>query len=198
MNEEEFARALLAHERKEWQNPDKILAQIGIKPGMTVADLACGPGFFTVPIARVVGSSGRVYAVDSSKVMLEYLRSNMNRSHIGETMVEIVESDVTNSPIPSGTADIVLFVNILHDLGSQKEFLKEVKRISKNSGLAVDIDWKKVENDFGPPLEIRLSEDAAREILAESGYNVIKRIDAGPFHYGLICNILNSVQPPMP
>ena len=126
--------------------------------------------------------------MDSSKAMLEYLRSNIKRSGIDQTVVEIIESDVTNSNIPSQSSDIVLFANIFHVLRNQKEFLKEVKRISKNSGLAVDIDWKKVEDDLGPPLEIRLSEDTVRKILADSGFNVVRTIDVGPYHYGIICN----------
>ena len=185
MNEDEFARALLAHERREWQNPERILAEIGVKPGITVADLACGPGFFTVPMARIVG---RVYAVDSSKTMLEYLRSNLKRSGIDQTVVEIIESDVTNSNIPSQSSEIVLFANIFHALRNQKKFLKEVKRISKNPGFAIDIDWKKAEDDLGPPLEIRLSEDRVREILADNGFDVVRTIDVGPYHYGIICN----------
>ena len=190
MNERRgFCQGTASHERYEWQNPDKIIKEIVIKPGATVADLACGPGFFTVPMARLVGTSGRVYAVDSSKVMLDYLRSNLSRSRVPEKIVEIIESDVMNPRIPSGSADIVFFANILHVLDAKKKFLKEVKRISKNSGLVVDIDWKKTENGFGPPIEIRLSEEDARGILEASGFEVVKSIYSGPFHYGLICSI---------
>jgi ubiquinone/menaquinone biosynthesis C-methylase UbiE len=186
LEEEEFAKSLLAHERREWQDPDKIIAQIRIKKDMTVADLACGPGFFTVPLARVVGREGRVYAVDKSKVMLSYLRSNLKRSAIYPESVTIFESDVSKTKIPSASCDIVIFANILHDLDNPKLFLKEVMRISKPNTQIVDIDWKNIDNGFGPPMDIRMSEARSRSQMDDADLIYLENIDPGPYHYGLV------------
>ncbi len=189
MNEDEFAKSLLAHERREWQNPEKIIAQIDVKKGMVIADLACGPGFFVVPLARAVGESGRVYAVDSSELMLGYLRSNLERSGTQSQNVTIYKSDVSQTNIPSASCDIVLFANILHDLDYPSEFLTEVKRISKLNALIVDIDWKDIDNGFGPPLDIRMSETKAQGILKKGGLVLVRSIDPGPYHYGLVLKV---------
>ncbi|MGI0078802.1 MAG: class I SAM-dependent methyltransferase [Nitrososphaerales archaeon] len=188
MNEDEFARALLAHERKEWQDPEKILSQLKLETGMVAADLACGPGYFTIPLARAVGTGGRVYAVDSSKVMLDYLASNMKRSkNIGRTTINVVKSDITETRIASSSVDIVLLADILHDAPNQARLFSEIRRISKQDSKLVVIDWKKKETGVGPAVAIRLAENESKKILRDNDYGVNQTIDAGPFHYGLVC-----------
>ena len=194
MDEHEFARSLLAHERKEWQDPAKIISQINVRNGMSAADLACGPGFFVIPLARAVGKGGRIYAVDKSQVMLEYLKSSMQRSKTDPDIVKIIESDVSKTPIPSASCDLVLFANILHDLDDQKKFLEEVKRISKPSATIVDVDWKDTDNGFGPPLEIRMAEDKSRKILEGNGLTFVRGFDPGPYHYGLIMKLQKDLK----
>jgi ubiquinone/menaquinone biosynthesis C-methylase UbiE len=194
MDENEFAKSLLAHERKEWQDPQKIVTEIGVKEGMTVADLACGPGFFVVPLAKAVGEKGRIYAVDKSQVMLEYLKSNIARTKTNAEIVKIIEADVSKTSIPSSSCDIVFFANILHDLDNPEAFLNEAKRISKPHAILVDIDWKDVNNGFGPPLEVRMSETKAKTILADNGLFIQSNIDAGPYHYGFILKTVEKIE----
>lgn len=186
MEEDEFARALLAHERREWQNPEQIISEIGVKRGMFVADLACGPGFFIVPLAKKVTESGRVYAVDKSKVMLSYLRSTLDRAKINRMIVDVIEADVSETRIPSSKCDVVLFANVLHDIESRSKFLFEVKRIAKKEAKVVDIDWRDTDSEIGPPLEIRLSESKSLEILKSNGLVLDGKVNAGPYHYGLV------------
>ncbi len=195
MDEEEFARALLAHERREWQHPGKIISQVDvIREGSVVADLACGPGFFSISILKKVGKSGKVYAVDSSNVMLRYLRSVLQRSGIENNVegksIEIIEHDISSdSHIPRESVDVILLANILHDISNKRSLFAEINRISKKKSTLVDIDWKKDSKsaEMGPPLDIRLSERETRTILNDHGFKVSKTIDAGPYHYGLVC-----------
>jgi ubiquinone/menaquinone biosynthesis C-methylase UbiE len=186
LEEDEFARALLAHERRDWQNPDQIVDEIGVRRGMFVADLACGPGFFVVPLARKVGESGRVYAVDKSGVMLNYLRSTLDRAKVNHTIVNIIEADATHTRIPSSKCEVVLFANVLHDIEARNEFLSEVKRIAKIGAKVVDIDWGDMDSEIGPPRDIRLSESKSLEILKNNGLELDEKIKAGPYHYGLV------------
>jgi hypothetical protein len=68
----------------------------------------------------------------------------------------------------------------------QECFLPKVKRISKPTAYIVDIDWKKIQTEHGPPLKERLSEDEAKQVASENGFKVIKQTDVGPYHYELI------------
>jgi ubiquinone/menaquinone biosynthesis C-methylase UbiE len=185
MDEHEFAKSLLAHERREWQDPDKIVSKLGVEQGTRVADLACGPGFFVVPFVESVGSKGLVYAVDKSPIMLEYLRSSIMKSKVPPP-VRIMERDVSETGIPTSSCDIVFFANILHDISDPVRFVSEVKRIAKQDAKIVDVDWRDVDNGFGAPLDVRLSEKRSKEILTENGLVFSHNIDAGPYHYGLV------------
>ncbi|MDG6995995.1 MAG: class I SAM-dependent methyltransferase [Nitrososphaerota archaeon] len=182
----------MAKERKSWQDVDDILEQLLLKQGMVVADLACGPGYFTIPLSKWVGKFGRVYAVDRSDVMLRNLKQNL-ASSAGETIenVEIMQSDVCSTPIPDRSCDYVIFANVFHDIEDKNSFLNEVKRIAKPESKIVNIDWHKRATEAGPPLELRLSEDKARKMLRSNGLMISYSIDAGPYHYGLVCKVKN-------
>jgi ubiquinone/menaquinone biosynthesis C-methylase UbiE len=178
---------LMSEERKQWHNPQTILNEAGVTRGMIIADLGSGPGFFTIPMAQMTGEKGLVYAVDSSQTMLNGLKENIVKSEVNPNIVKIVNSDVCHTGIPEESVDLVLFANVLHEVEDRKGFFQEVRRISKSTAYIVDVDWKKLQTEHGPPFKERLSEDEANSVLAENGFSVIKQIDVGPYHYELIC-----------
>ena len=180
----DLVKFLMSDERKQWHNPQTIVECV--TKGMTVADLGCGPGFFTIPMAQVTGDKGLVYAVDSNRTMLNGLKENIAKSDVNPKTIKIVNSDVCHTGIPKESVDFVLFANFLHEVEDKKTFFQEVRRISKPSACVVDVDWKKIQSVYGPPLKDRLSEDEAKMVLAENGFCVIKQIDLGPTHYELI------------
>jgi ubiquinone/menaquinone biosynthesis C-methylase UbiE len=188
-DDNEFARRLVSDERRQYQDPLKVSKAIGVKKGMTVTDLGCGPGFFTMPLASLVGPQGRVYAVDSNPTMLKHLRDNIKKAGANGKTITIVRADTSQTRIPSHSADIVLLARLLHDIEDKKAFLSEVKRICKTGGKIADVDWKKVRMAHGPPHEIRLSVAESRKILEENGLRVTKTFDAGQYHYGLIMRL---------
>ena len=193
MDADEFARYLISDERRRWQDPVKISSAIGVKNGMTVADLACGPGFFTIPLASLVGERGLVYAVDSSPMMLKHLRANIEKSGVHKKTIKVLRADVSDTGIPAASVDVAIFANVLHDIDDKRAFLREVRRICRSGAMLVDIDWKKARMDQGPPYDIRLTEAESRKILSESGLDIRSSLDAGPHHYCLV-----SVNPARP
>jgi len=180
----------MAEERREWQNPEEIIEQIGVAAGTTAADLACGPGFFTIPVARSVGSLGEIYAVDIDPVMLSYLKANLESSNSEKDLskVNIIEADVCNTSIPDQSVDLIIFANILHDLEDRRSFFKELKRISRKTARVIDIDWhKRNTDDLGPPLNRRLSENEARISIRDNGLVIVYALNPGSYHYGFVC-----------
>lgn len=178
---------LMSQERKQWHNPETILNEAGATKGMTMVDLGSGPGFFTIPMAQMTGEKGLVYAVDSDQTMLNGLKENIAKSEVNPNIIKIVDSDVCHTGIPKESVDFVLFANVLHEVEDKKTFFQEVRRISKPTAYIVDVDWKKIQTEYGPPFKERLSEDEANRVLAENGFSVIKQIDVGQYHYELIC-----------
>jgi ubiquinone/menaquinone biosynthesis C-methylase UbiE len=186
-NHSNLAEFLMSEERKQWHNPETILKFAGATKGMTMADLGSGPGFFTIPMAQITGEKGLVYAVDSDQNMVDSLKENIAKSGVNPKVIKIVNSDVCHTGIPKESVDLVLFANVLHEVDNRKAFFQEVKRISKLKAYIVDVDWKKIKTEHGPPLKSRISEDEAKRILSVSGFTVVKQTDAGPYHYELVC-----------
>ncbi len=177
---------LMSDARRVMQDPSVILERVGVKEGMTVADLGCGPGFFSIPLATMVGDKGLVYAVDGEPEMLKHLEENIDKSGIQKQRIKIVNADVASTGIPSNSVDLAFFIRLLHDIDDKQAFLDEVKRICKPGAKVVDIDWKKGETEHGPLMEIRLNEEESEKILSDDGFKLVKQFDAGKDHYGLI------------
>lgn len=176
--------------RKSWQNTDEIIQQLGLDAGSTVADLGCGPGYFTIPIVKAIGSGGKIFAVDEDPNMLEHLRKNVGRSLTPDQVSIVVhsEADVARTGITEGVVDLVFIANLVHDLPDVKAFFAEVHRMLKPRGRIVDIDWQKTEtNEMGPPLERRLSEGQTRNLLRDNNFRIVYALNPGPYHYGLVC-----------
>ncbi len=188
----DLVKFLMSKERKQWHNPQTILNQV--TKGMTIADLGCGPGFFTIPMAQMTGDKGVIYAVDSNQTMLNALKENIAKSKVNPNIIKIINSDVCHTGIPNESVDLVLIANFLHEVEDKKTFFQEVRRISKPTTYIVDVDWKKTQSEYGPPLKDRLSEEQATGVLAENGFSVIKQIDLGPTHYELISKPTNKSQ----
>lgn len=188
MDANDLARRLMSDERRQYQNPLKLSKVMGVKNRMTVADLGCGPGFFTIPLASVVGPHGLVYAVDSNPTMLKHLRDNVKKSGAGGKAIRVIKADVSKTRIPSGSVDVVLLIRILHDIEDKTAFLNEVRRICKPGGKVIDLDWKKVRMGHGPPDKIRLSKPESRKILTDGGLLVTGTFNPGRYHYGIIAS----------
>ena len=123
---------------RRWiQNPQKIL-QPFIEEGMTVLDIGCGPGFFSIDMAQMVGKSGRVIAVDLQEGMLQKLRDKIQGTELEEriTLFKTEESRIGVSE----KVDFVLAFYVVHELPNQKDFFKELKSILRPKGQALIVE----------------------------------------------------------
>jgi ubiquinone/menaquinone biosynthesis C-methylase UbiE len=168
-------------DRMKWQNPDSILKAFGVEEGMTLADVGCGTGFFSVPAARMVGAHGRVYGVDMQEEMLWSLQARLLKEGIENVLPILSTEEVI--PLPSSSIDAVLLVNTLHELVGDATLL-EIIRILRPEGFLAAVDWKKEPMEMGPPLEHRLSVGEAVKSLADRGLLAMD-VEVGPLHYGL-------------
>lgn len=168
-------------------NPQKVIEQIGLKEGMKVADFGCGHGYFTLPVAKLVGRDGKVYAVD---VLLEALEEVRSRAQLeGAVNIETVRGNLEmagGSGLPDGSADLVLLHNVLFQTQKKSEVLKESKRVLKLGGIFVLVDWQKEMAAIGPQGGWRLSFDEARALAQEEGFVFNRVFDVGRYHFGLI------------
>lgn len=128
----EKAGGLESRIRKLIQNPKRILKKY-VNGGMIVLDFGCGPGFFTVEMAKMVGESGKVIAVDLQKGMLEKLENKIQGTQI-EKRIMLHRSEENKIGI-SEKVDFVLAFYVLHEIPDQEKTLKEIKSIMKPHGI---------------------------------------------------------------
>lgn len=186
-NHRDFAKSLMSDKRKKWHDPEIVLKNANVKEGMILADLGTGPGFFTIPMAKLTGEKGIVYAVDNNESMLNSLKENIAKSGVDQRIIKIKKSNASQTEIPKESVDIVLIANFLNGVKDRKAFFQEVRRISKTTASIIDVDWKKIQTESGPPLNERLSEEEAKQVLSDNGFIITKHVDIGPYHYELIC-----------
>lgn len=117
--------------RKIIQNPRKILKPY-IKKGMTVLDIGCGPGFFTLEIASLLEGTGKVIAADIQKGMLDKL-SNKIKGTILEDRIQLHEVHDNNIGIKE-QVDFVFAFYMVHEVPDKKSFFKEIRTIINPGG----------------------------------------------------------------
>jgi ubiquinone/menaquinone biosynthesis C-methylase UbiE len=169
-------------ERRSYLDPPRILKAFRLGPGMRMADIGAGTGFFAVPAARVVGPTGRVYAVDMVPEMLEDLQAKLDREPLPN--LEPVRSTEDRIPLADASVDLAFLACVLHELDGPGTLL-ECRRILRQGGRLGVVDWKKEEMEFGPPIAHRLDEEEARSILRDAGFHPVKTFEAGRYHYGI-------------
>lgn len=133
---------------RRWLQPPQKILQGHIKPGQTVVDLGCGPGFFTIAMARLAGPGGRVVAVDLQAPMLDHVLRKAARCGVADRITchqgrpGRIGLDVA--------ADFILAWYMVHETPDPAEFFKEVRTLLKDSGqlLVVEPKMHVSRNDF--------------------------------------------------
>ncbi len=127
-------------ERMAEERPDLVLAALELTPGMTVADIGAGSGYFSWRMAERVGSGGTVYAVDIQPEMIGILRRQMAQR--GAANVKPILGAVTNPRLPAEQLDLVLMVDVYHEFEYPYEMLGAIARALKPGGRVVFVEYR--------------------------------------------------------
>jgi ubiquinone/menaquinone biosynthesis C-methylase UbiE len=127
-------------EREREEQPTRALQIMQIAPGMTVADIGAGSGYFTERLARLVGPTGRVFATDIQPGMIDLLKRRLSAQTIQN--VSVILSEPSNPMLPAGTIDLALMVDVYHELGDPQTVLKHIRTALKPDGRLVLVEYK--------------------------------------------------------
>jgi ubiquinone/menaquinone biosynthesis C-methylase UbiE len=156
------------------------LNAVETKSNFAVADLGCGSGYFTVPLAA---KAKKVYGIDVQKEMIDFLREKIRKLKI--TNVELLLSKPAEIPLEDESVDLLLTVNTLHEFDDKERMIGEMKRVVKKDGKLLIVDFVKKETGFGPPVEIRVSKAKAVRLFEAKGFTLTEKRDL-PYHYLLV------------
>ena len=164
---QEFIQRLMAPDRAERSDPFLILSFSGINLHDTVADIGCGPGFFTLPLAKYL-VSGKLYALDIDDEMLDACRQNVERARLGN--VETIKCAEFEFPLKGGSLDGVFLAFVIQQSPDKPRFLRAVRELLLPRGWCTILEWYRIETETGPPLERRIDPPELSTMAEEAGF----------------------------
>jgi ubiquinone/menaquinone biosynthesis C-methylase UbiE len=174
-------QSLLSEERHEALQPEVLLRRLGLRKGDTMADIGCGPGFFTLPAASIVGPTGRVFAADIQGEMLTAVRSRAAEAEL--TNVRVVKTSDTEIPLPAASCNFILMAFVLSELDQRATFLHKAARLLKPKGRLIVVEWVKREEADGPPADERIPLDDLLADATAAGLRLDEREDLDESQY---------------
>ena len=128
-------------EREEEERTDLLVEALALKPGEVVADIGAGSGYFSWRMARKVGASGRVYAVEIQQEMLDILMANMKKRQVGE-IVRPVLGTVQDPKLPAAAVDTILLVDVYHEFDFPYEMTRAMIDALRPGGRLVLVEYR--------------------------------------------------------
>ncbi|MFX1367072.1 MAG: class I SAM-dependent methyltransferase [Promethearchaeota archaeon] len=125
--------------RNRVQPPSMLVEAINAKPGMTVVDIGCGSGFYTVAVAKAIQPDGVVYAVDIQEEMLEKLNDRMVREGV-RNITPILADAEGDVPLEDGIADAVISVAVIPEIPNPVKAIIQAKRLLKDGGIFAEAE----------------------------------------------------------
>jgi ubiquinone/menaquinone biosynthesis C-methylase UbiE len=173
--------------RDAWQKPKELVAALELTPGMTVADLGAGTGYFSRYLSRAVGDGGTVFAVDTEPNLVTHLRERAEQEQTANVIPVLASFD--DPRLPRSAIDLVLIVDTFHHLDHRLEYLKRLRRVLKPSGRVAIVDWQAKDLPVGPPLEHKIARDQVVSEMRAAGYRLADEPPVLPYQYVLVFSV---------
>ena len=171
-------------ERQAEERPDLLLKALALRPGMQVADVGAGTGYYSWRMAQAVGPSGRVLAVDVQPEMLTRLDAEMKRRQTANVVGVL---GTTSDPrLPAASLDLVLMVDVYHEFDHPREMLQGLVRALKPDGRIAFVEYR-LEDPSVPILPLhKMSEAQVRREAEAAGLTWIETARSLPWQHVIL------------
>jgi ubiquinone/menaquinone biosynthesis C-methylase UbiE len=177
------ANWLTRETRAREENPEKLLKALSLKQGQTICDFGCGNGYYTIRLAKRLGPQGTVYAVDIQPEMLDLLARAVKPR--GLKNVKPVLATEKDPGLPPGAFDMVLMVDVYHELSNPTGALATVRKSLKPEGRLVLVEFRE-EDPTVPILPLhKMSQAQVMKEITANGFKLIAQFDDLPWQHVL-------------
>jgi ubiquinone/menaquinone biosynthesis C-methylase UbiE len=174
-------------EREQEEAPSKAIEALDLKPGMVIADIGAGSGYYTSRLARKVAPTGRVYATDIQPGMVAILERRIENEKL--TNVTAVLGAMDEPRLPPQSIDLAIMVDVYHELQQPQLFLQRLKAALKPTGRLVLLEFRK-EDPRVPILEVhKMSVAEVKQELEAEGYVLDRVIDVLPWQHIIVLRV---------
>jgi cyclopropane fatty-acyl-phospholipid synthase-like methyltransferase len=174
---------LTRNTREAEENPARLLRALKLKEGQTVCDFGCGNGYYTLQLARLVGARGVVYAVDIQPEMLELLADRAEPRGLDNIKPVLAQAD--DPGLPEGEFDLVLMVDVYHELSDPPAVLAAVRASLKPRGRVAVVEFREEDPDV-PILPLhKMSQGQVMREIPPNGFKLVGQFDGLPWQHVL-------------
>jgi cyclopropane fatty-acyl-phospholipid synthase-like methyltransferase len=178
-----YIKALEDPKRDAYQKPHEVMEALAVKEGEVIADIGAGSGYFTLRLARHIGPSGRVYAVDVSPDMVRHLHARVRDA--GLLNVSPILS-LPDDPLLPQPVDRFVIVDVWHHVEDQAGYLARMKKLLKPGGQVVMIDFHKRDLPVGPPAGMKIAREDLLKQMEAAGFRLAAEHTFLPYQYFLV------------
>jgi len=171
-------------EREDEEQTSRAVAALKLRPGMVVADIGAGSGYYTVRMARAVGAEGRVYATDIQQGMLDIITRRLTRDRLPQIIPVLSGED--DPKLPPAVLDLALMVDVYHELAEPQAFIRRLKASLKPDGRLVLVEFRKEDPSVPIRPEHKMSVAQVRQELGADGFDVAEVIDVLPWQHIIV------------
>lgn len=181
-----YLEHLDSSDRYKHQKPAEVIEALGLKPGMAVADIGSGSGYFTRRFVEAVTDKGLVYAIDVEPEMLAYVKDSLEHMHVPYT-AEFILAAPDNPKLPPHSVDLIFLCNTYHHVDDRAAYFTRVTSALKPGGRVAIIDfWHDGRaGNVGFPKEHLVPRDRVVEEMSKAGYTLTREHDFLPRQYFL-------------
>jgi ubiquinone/menaquinone biosynthesis C-methylase UbiE len=181
---EQWRRVFDDPARDAWQKPRALVAALGIRPGMVVADLGAGTGYLSRYLSEAVGPTGTVLAADPEPKLVAALRERAEREGTPNVVPVLVSTDAPR--LPRGLVDLVVILDTYHHIDDRRAYMRALQGVLKPDGRVAVVDWQKRPLPVGPEMDHKLDRAQVVAEMREAGYALDAEPDVLPYQYVLV------------
>jgi 2-polyprenyl-3-methyl-5-hydroxy-6-metoxy-1,4-benzoquinol methylase len=175
------AEWLTRDEREQEERCSLMLANLGVKLGMTICDMGCGNGFYTVQLAKMVGPHGKVYGVDIQPEMLELLKKRASDSKV-ENIVPVLGT-LVDPKLPAGKIDLILCVDVYHEFSHPVHMLAAMRESLSPTGQVALVEFRAEDPEVPIKPEHKMTKAQIMKEWPVNGFKLVKEFDDLPWQH---------------
>lgn len=175
------AEWLVRDSREREERCSLMLANLGVKPGMTVCDMGCGNGFYTLQMAKMVGQTGHVYGVDVQPEMLKMLNDRADKEAI--TNITPILGTFIQPRLPRNKIDLILCVDVYHEFSYPEQMLSAMRESLAPNGTVVLVEYRAEDDDVPIKPEHKMTKEQIMKELPPNGFKLVKEFDKLPWQH---------------